>query len=145
MILVYDNQTGLVNYVCSEPDDLSLVDTMLNPNQAYHVVPDDADTSQFVANADGVVEVGDYPEFATAYDFDNNSWVIDTDTETQSKWNAMRSNRATLLKDSDWTQVPDSPLSDEKKAEWATYRQELRDLPDNITDINNITWPAQPQ
>jgi hypothetical protein len=30
--------------------------------------------------------------------------------------------------------MPDSPLSDTKKAEWATYRQELRDLP--------AKWPA---
>ena len=33
-----------------------------------------------------------------------------------------------LLSGSDWTQLPDSPLSSTKKAEWATYRQSLRDL-----------------
>ena len=32
------------------------------------------------------------------------------------------------LKRCDWTQATDSPLSDEKKAEWATYRQQLRDI-----------------
>jgi len=43
--------------------------------------------------------------------------------------------------------MPDSPLSDSKKAEWATYRQTLRDLPSaqsNITDLNNIIWPTEP-
>tara|TARA_R100000697_G_scaffold89324_1_gene101175 strand:+ start:313 stop:531 length:219 start_codon:yes stop_codon:yes gene_type:complete len=33
----------------------------------------------------------------------------------------------------DWTQAPDSPLSDEKKKEWATYRQTLRDLTKTVT------------
>tara|TARA_R110000737_G_scaffold314871_1_gene324737 strand:+ start:69 stop:293 length:225 start_codon:yes stop_codon:yes gene_type:complete len=39
--------------------------------------------------------------------------------------------REILLKESDWTQMPDSPLSESKKAEWVKYRQVLRDLPEN--------------
>ena len=144
MIFVYNAQTGLAEFVCSEPEDLSVLNSILESNQAYHVVPDGTDVSQLVANADGVVEVGDYPEFATAYDFNSNSWVIDTDRETQVQWNDLRSKRATLLNKSDWTQVPDSPLSDEQKAAWATYRQQLRDLPSNTTDVFNIVWPTQP-
>jgi len=34
---------------------------------------------------------------------------------------------------SDWTQVPDSPLSDEKKEAWRVYRQALRDFPNTYT------------
>jgi hypothetical protein len=34
---------------------------------------------------------------------------------------------------SDWTQVPDSPLSDEKKDAWRVYRQTLRDFPNTYT------------
>ena len=41
----------------------------------------------------------------------------------------MRQWRDILLIESDWTQMSDSPLSDSKKQEWATYRQALRDLP----------------
>ena len=51
------------------------------------------------------------------------------------------------LKESDWTQMPDSPLSDSKKAEWATYRQQLRDLPSSYTDdddLNSIVFPTKP-
>ena len=44
---------------------------------------------------------------------------------------AVRSHRDMLLMESDWTQMPDSPLSDSKKAEWATYRQALRDITKN--------------
>lgn len=60
----------------------------------------------------------------------------------------MKAERRDRLYDSDWTQGEDSPLSTEKKAEWATYRQALRDLPDshtNIIDTNDIVWPEEPE
>lgn len=37
-----------------------------------------------------------------------------------------------LLNESDWTQVPDNPMSAENKALWAEFRQMLRDLPQSI-------------
>ena len=60
----------------------------------------------------------------------------------------LRGQRNKLLTQSDWTQIPDSPLSDSKKIEWATYRQALRDLPatySSITNINQVTWPIPPE
>ena len=56
----------------------------------------------------------------------------------------MRSMRDILLTACDWTQAADSPLTDAKKAEWATYRQALRDLPSTTTDPANPTWPTKP-
>lgn len=59
----------------------------------------------------------------------------------------LRDMRDDLLQESDWTQMPDSPLSDAKKTEWATYRQALRDLPSSYTNsdtIADIVWPTQP-
>jgi hypothetical protein len=53
---------------------------------------------------------------------------------------AMRQIRANLLAASDWTQMPDSPLTDEQRAAWATYRQALRDAPANWTPAP--TWDA---
>jgi hypothetical protein len=45
----------------------------------------------------------------------------------------LRRLRNVFLRESDWTQFADSPLTAEQKAEWATYRQALRDLPANST------------
>lgn len=59
------------------------------------------------------------------------------------KYARLRGERDYLLKQSDWTQFNDSPLSSKQKAEWALYRQALRDLP-NTVDINNIVYPTQP-
>ena len=59
----------------------------------------------------------------------------------------LRVHRNGRLKSCDWTQGADSPLSDTKKAEWATYRQQLRDLPSSYSNLNNkddVTWPTKP-
>ena len=52
--------------------------------------------------------------------------------------------RDILLKESDWTQFTDSPLTDSKKDEWKTYRQSLRDLPATESDPENATFPTKP-
>ena len=62
----------------------------------------------------------------------------------------LRIHRNILMSNCDWTQGADSPLSDEKKAEWATYRQALRDLPSTASPtldgpfISNVVWPTEP-
>mgnify|MGYP001325800266 CR=1 FL=1 len=59
-------------------------------------------------------------------------------------WDKLRTERNALLASSDWTQSPDSPLGD-AKADLATYRQELRDLPATTDDPANPTWPSAPE
>lgn len=55
----------------------------------------------------------------------------------------VRVTRNALLTETDWTQVEDSPLSEEKKTAWKNYRQELRDMTD-FDDLSTIVWPTQP-
>lgn len=52
--------------------------------------------------------------------------------------------RAALLADSDWTQLADAPLTAAKKAEWATYRQSLRDIPQQSGYPGSVNWPTAP-
>lgn len=77
--------------------------------------------------------------------------ILSTPTEeqinnlnTENAFADLRFQRDKLLWKSDWTQSPDSPLSDSKKAEWATYRQQLRDLPANSSDPSNPNYPTKP-
>jgi hypothetical protein len=44
----------------------------------------------------------------------------------------VKSKRNNLLKESDWTQLPNNPLTVEKQEEWDVYRQKLRDIPKTI-------------
>ena len=54
-----------------------------------------------------------------------------------------RQKRNDLLAASDWTQANDSPLANDKKIEWATYRTALRDLPSNKS-WPDVTFPTEP-
>ena len=73
-------------------------------------------------------------------------WVIslDVDTVTAQAWTALRTQRNQLLAQSDWTALSDAHLSQDKKDAWFTYRQALRDLPDEVTDPTHVDWPLDP-
>ena len=53
----------------------------------------------------------------------------------------MRQKRNRLLAACDWTQVADAPVD---QAAWSTYRQALRDIPDQAGFPDNVTWPEEP-
>jgi len=53
---------------------------------------------------------------------------LDAEAEAQAMA-ALRGERDRALRESDWTQLPDAPLTGQEKAEWVQYRQSLRDLP----------------
>ena len=43
----------------------------------------------------------------------------------------------------DFTQLPDAPLSDDAKLDFKIFRQQLRDML-NVTDVTKIIWPIIP-
>jgi hypothetical protein len=54
----------------------------------------------------------------------------------------IRYTRDNLLKQSDWTQLPDVPQT--LKDAWATYRQALRDITAQSGFPTNVNWPVAP-
>ena len=79
---------------------------------------------------------------------------IDRETEAQAE--SIRSQRNDLLAKCDWTVLADSPITEEKRAEWLTYRQALRDisglegfpyidLPNDPDYVEVIDDPASPE
>jgi hypothetical protein len=60
--------------------------------------------------------------------------------------NVIRQTRNYLLQQCDWTQLPDSPLTDTKRMEWATYRQALRDITETYAEnLLDTEFPNQPE
>lgn len=57
-----------------------------------------------------------------------------------------RNERDALLAETDWTQMADSPLTDEAKTAWATYRTALRDITAhaNWPNLVDADWPTKP-
>ena len=79
--------------------------------------------------------------------------VVDKDFETRiaaakedeaNQWAAIRLLRDQLLRDSDWTVLPDSPPAKTALTTWKTYRQALRDLPQTYERPADVVWPEAP-
>lgn len=72
----------------------------------------------------------------------NDDLVNEANTIEDNK-KSIRSQRNTLLSQTDWALASDSPLTDEQKTEATTYRQALRDLPAQ-DGFPNIAFPTKP-
>ena len=114
----------------------------------------------FAVEADAVSHVATYggfvvPDPGGGTDY----WIVDEAAKTvvndqaqaatdalESNWVNLRMERDSLLASTDWTQGNDTPLADEVKTSWATYRQELRDMPETYTaDPDAVVWPQAPE
>jgi len=58
----------------------------------------------------------------------------------------VRGHRNSLLKETDWAVLQDSPLTDAQTASWVIYRQALRDITDhaNFPYLEDADWPVKP-
>lgn len=59
-------------------------------------------------------------------------------------WSTIKTSRDFFLKQSDWTQLSDVSLTEEEKKEWASYRQQLRDITKNFRMPYEVRWPESP-
>lgn len=65
---------------------------------------------------------------------------VDEIQAVQAAWRDLRVQRNARLAACDWTELP----SAKAKADWAAYRQALRDLPAGVSDPFNVEWPEPP-
>lgn len=128
------------SFPASGPDDEFLAQN--NAKKVSLFKPFDRDTEKLVS-CDPYVE-GDFIYTVEVVDKTEEDFAA----ETASKAANLRAARDQALKASDWTQLADAPVD---KEAWATYRQALRDLPDdenwpNVQLPNNPDWvdPSQP-
>lgn len=125
---IYDNTTGKI-LICRRLTDAEMQERQnTHPTHGFingHV--DDINTKKVDLDTLSIVDI----------------------TETVNYTEQTRRRRDLLLMECDWTQGVDSPLSEAKKTEWATYRQALRDIPANWDIVNtptlDITWPSKPE
>ena len=58
-------------------------------------------------------------------------------------WKDIKTTRDALLKDSDWADLPNTPVKN--RPAWIRYRQQLRDLPEKYKSPQEVIWPIKPQ
>jgi len=73
-------------------------------------------------------------------------WAKTNATETEDMpltWDDIRATRDQILKDTDWTMTTGATVD---QAQWAAYRQVIRDIPQTYKDKtpDDVVWPTQP-
>lgn len=80
-------------------------------------------------------------------------WEVELAKREAAKWERMRSERQDALNKTEWVVQRHkeqkelgiaTSISDAEYMAWLTYRQELRDFPSTVTDINNYALPTAP-
>lgn len=133
-IITYDN-VGCITGSFSVPDeDVALM--VANQNFIYGK----AGINNYIHN--GVIKTfPEQPNPRYVFNYNTEQWEIsieDLKIEITLKRNQ-------LLLDSDWTQLPNNPLTPEQQTAWATYRQQLRDITSQPGYPTNVVWPVQPE
>ena len=82
----------------------------------------------------------DYQEYLEWVSEGNTAEAADEDTLT---WDSIRATRDQILKDTDWTMTTGATVD---QAQWAAYRQVIRDIPQTYKDKtpDDVVWPTQP-
>ena len=71
------------------------------------------------------------------------SFIANSDKNVRllaDKWTAVRRDRDRKLAETDYLALSDSTLASDMK----TYRQALRDVPEDNADPDDISWPTKP-
>ena len=81
----------------------------------------------------------DYQEYL-AWVSEGNTAEATDDTLT---WDDIRTKRDQILRDTDWTMTSGATVD---QAQWAAYRQVIRDIPQTYKDKtpDDVVWPTQP-
>lgn len=86
-----------------------------------------------------------YMIFLGIENFDQIFQSKDESAITDDQWfEIARSWRNDLLSESDWSQISDNSLSEEKRQEWKNYRSQLRDITDTYENPKEIIFPDLP-
>lgn len=126
---------------------------MDNPNTSFPVNPSDEMLVDFDVYPLTIAPEPEYdPETHTIVTGDieqtedggwQKAWITEVIPEELVASNVRRQ-RDQLLANSDFTQLPDTARDDAERAEWATYRQALRDITTQEGFPYTITWPVRP-
>jgi len=67
------------------------------------------------------------------------------ENKTNEAWEKIRKERNQLLGESDYIILADAPVDETQKQEWTTYRQVLRDIPQDYDSPDEVVYPDKPE
>ena len=115
-------------------------------NYKFFKLPDgtQADDAVLKITSAGVISTIPFDEANTEYQ-EYLEWAKTNTTEAVDAltWDDIRATRDGILKDTDWTMTTGASVD---QAQWAAYRQNIRDIPQTYSGKtpDEVVWPTQP-
>ena len=75
------------------------------------------------------------------------AWLASQPSALEVAMKDLRARRNKALADSDWTQLPDVGFNAAERTAWMNYRQDLRDITNNIEtaeQAQSVVFPTKP-
>jgi hypothetical protein len=140
------------SYACYEPSGQYIVSGICESDLTEYDIPDGCSvyygevsivTQYHDIAADTPAEKGTPPADGYKFNYTIKSWEPDT-TYLIYKIGVVRLQK---LQESDWTDTASAParLGQTLYDQWQTYRQALRDIPEQPGYPLNVVWPTPPQ
>lgn len=104
------------------------------------------ENKQVYVQTEYVIEENCVKEIITTRDKTLQEIDEDNRIELEKNWSLVRNQRDLLLKQSDIEVVSDKweQMTAERKSSWSSYRQILRDIPQNFSNPSDVIWPNLP-
>lgn len=131
---IYITATGEISRTVQTDD----IDLQIQSGESY--LEGSIDSSVYYIDNGVAVDIPAKTSPYAVFDFTTKQWVLVENLAIAD----VLPKRQRLLYASDWTQIPNGPLTTQQQAAWATYRQELRDIPEQSGYPFNVIFPTPP-
>ena len=122
------------NITWSDSKDTFVMTTDMDGNSVKEVESEEKDEDPESETFGDVIKTNYKMSHFSGNDSDKNARLL------ADKWAAVRRDRDNRLSQTDYLALKDSTLATNMK----TYRQGLRDVPEDNADVDDISWPVKP-
>jgi len=131
---IYSQATGQIFKVVQTND----IESQIQTGETY--IDGLFDDSIYYIENNEVVAIPPKPDKYSLFNFTTKQWVQQENLAIAD----VLPKRQKALYSSDWTQIPNGPLTSEQQSAWATYRQKLRDITAQSGYPFDVIWPTPP-
>ena len=131
---IFNKTTGQILRVVNTIE----IDLQIGVNESY--INNSYDDSLYYIQNNLPVLLPVKPNQFCIFDWETHQWINNSNEANYYVINK----RNKLLYASDWTQIPNNPLTTQQQNDWASYRQSLRDITTQSGYPFSIVWPTPP-
>ena len=133
--LLFNESGEIISYISCDEEDIinqgkSYIETSISKEDIRNFY---IQNEELIKKPENPYDYGIFNYFTKTWEFDSTTACLEIDLH-----------RKQLLQESDWTDTVSAQTRLTNYAEWQTYRQALRDIPQQSGYPTDIVWPTPP-